>query len=239
MPDKPLTTADTHDVAQHFTPDTFESVYNTIVGLKFPMDVARVLELRYLINHAVDSFPEPAPTADYREFCDALQTVIDASGIENKRHSERLLRILGMMRDLHYTYSINTRDAEVDLRARMTENRQQRRRSIRYALSYTVAAILCAIAWLGLYDAGWPIKVLTAAFAIGAWLHVRTIPAFDRGLSTLEKQVNQLQRHRVKSIHWRMLVQKLALLLGYKRDSDVEVFVLDHDQEYSRPQLRH
>jgi hypothetical protein len=236
MPDKLLATPDVHDFASlHLAPDTFEPVYNTIVGLKFPMDVARVLELRYVINHAADAFPEPAETADYREFRDALQAVVDATGIDNKRHSERMLRILSMMRELHYTYSIDTRDAENKLRASMADNRQQRRHAIRYALSFTVVAILCAILWLGLADPGLPLKLLTAGLAVGAWLYIRTIPALDRGLSAIEKRMNQLQRHRVKSIHWRMLAQKLSLLLGFKRNSEVEVFLIDTDHDQSRP----
>ncbi|HEY8431748.1 MAG TPA: hypothetical protein VIL20_25385, partial [Sandaracinaceae bacterium] len=68
MRQKPTASFDAHDLASlHLTPDTFEPIYNTIIGLKFPVDVARVLELRYLINHAVDNYPEPAPTSDYRE----------------------------------------------------------------------------------------------------------------------------------------------------------------------------
>jgi hypothetical protein len=236
VPGKPLARSDAHDVSTlHLEPDTFEPVYNTIVALKFPMDVARVLELRYVINHAAEAFPEPAPTADYREFRGALQAVVDATGVENKRHSEKLLRILGMMRELHYAYSISTRDAENKLRASMTDNRDQRRRAIRYALGFTVIAILCAILWLGLPDPSWPLKLLTAGFAIGAWLYVRTIPSLDRGLSALEKRMSQLQRHRVKSIHWRMLAQKLALLLGFRRNSQVEVFLIDSDHDHSRP----
>jgi hypothetical protein len=53
----------------------------------------------------------------------------------------------------------------------------------------------------------------------------------DRALDDLEKQMRQLQRHRVKSIHWRLLAQKLALLLGFKRNSDVEVFIIDTEQQ--------
>lgn len=219
----------------HLTPETFEWVYNTIVSLKFPVDVARVLELRYLVNHAADAFPEPTVTADYREFRDALQTVIDETGIENKRHSERMLRILSMMRELHYTYSINQRDAENKLRARMSHNRTQRERAIRHAASFVVATVLCAILWLVLGEPGWPLKILTAGFIIGAWLHVRTVPMLDRGLHLLEKRMNRSQRHRVKSIHWRLLALKLALVLGFKRNAEVEVFRMETDPDQGRP----
>jgi hypothetical protein len=236
MPDKRTAMSDAHEFyPAYLTPETFESLYNTIVGLKFPMDVARVLELRYLINHTVDAFTEPAPTIDYREFRDALQTVVDAIGIDNKRHSERMLRILCMMRELHYAYSVKTRDAENALRVEMSENRRRRRSAIRHAIELTLAAIFCGILWLGLPELDWPIKALTGAFAIGAWLYSRTLPALDRALSELEKRMNQLQRHRVRSIHWRLLAHKLALLLGFKRNSDVEVFIIDTEQhDYSR-----
>ncbi|MBI3897936.1 MAG: hypothetical protein HY308_06525 [Gammaproteobacteria bacterium] len=241
MLDKRAKRTDIHDLSAHqLTPETFEPVYNTLLGLKFPMDVAQVLELRYLINHAVDAFPEPAMTPDYREFCDALQTVIDVTGVENKRHSERMLRIMSLMRDLHYTYSVHTRDDESALRAEMTKNRQHRRQSVRYCLLYTVAMILAAIVWTGLQEPGWIIESLTAGFAIGAWLHLHTMPALDRKLKALEKRMNDLQRHRVRSIHWRALVHKLALVLGFKHNSEVEVFRIDND--FDRPyhsQVRH
>lgn len=231
MPGALTATSDVHEFyPAHLTPETFESIYNTIVGLKFPMEVARVLELRYLINHTVDAFPEPVPTPDYREFRDALQTVIDAVGVDNKRHSERMLRILCMMRELHYAYSVKTRDAENALRKDMADNRQQRRRCIRYSLGLTLAAILSGILWLGAPTLDWPIKALTAAFAVGAWLYLRTLPALDRALEDLERRMSQLQRHRVRSIHWRLLAQKLAALLGFKRSSEVEVFIIDTEQ---------
>jgi len=56
----------------------------------------------------------------------------------------------------------------------------------------------------------------------------------------LEKRMNQLQRHRVRSIHWRLLAQKLSLLLGFKRSSEVEVFIVDTEQhDFPPPHLRH
>ncbi|MFL6621027.1 MAG: hypothetical protein ACJ8KA_07930 [Sulfurifustis sp.] len=221
--------------ALHLTPETFEWVYNTIVSLKFPVDVARVLELRYLINHAADAFPEPAATADYREFREALQTVVDETGIENKRHSERMLRILSMMRELHYAYSINQRDAENKLRARMAHNRAQRERAIRHATGFIIATALCSILWLVSDNPDWPVKIMTAGFVIGTWLHVRTVPMLDRGLRLLEKRMSRSQRHRVKSIHWRLLALKLALVLGFKRNSEVEVFRIETDHDLGRP----
>jgi len=239
--DRTSASAALHEASpSELTPETFESIYNTIVGLRFPMDVAQVLDLRYLINHAVDRFPEPADTPDYREFCDALQTAIDSFGIDNKRHNERLLRILAMMRDLHYAYSVNTRNAENGLREQMAANRTARLQSVRYGLFFTFAAIISGIIWLGLVDAEWPVKLLTAAFAIFAWTHLHAPPGLDRDMKSLEKKLNGLLRHRVKSIHWRTLIHKLALVLGYKHISGVEVFRMDTESDYpGQSQLHH
>jgi len=230
-----------HEVlTSELTPETFEPVYHTIVGLRFPVDVAQVLELRYLINHAVDRFPEPAETPDYREFCDALQTVIDSFGVDNKRHTERLLRILAMMRDLHYTYSVNTRNAENGLREHMAANRRARSQSVRYGVFFTIAAIISGFVWAGLADAEWPIKLLTAGFAVFAWTHLHALPGLDRDMKGLEKKLNELLRHRVKSIHWRTLIHKLALVLGYKRATGVEVFRMETDPDYpGQSQVHH
>jgi hypothetical protein len=239
MPENVITAPETQELtAHHLTPETFELVYNTIANLRFPTEVAHVLELRYLINHAADNFPEPAPTPDYREFCEALQTVIDATGIDNKRHADRLLRILTMLRDLHYTYSVNMRNRENELREEMTANRERRTRSVRYSLIYTVAAIITIIIWLALPSPGWAVQILTAGFAVGTWLHLHSLPALDRKLKTLQGELTELQRHRVKSIHWRMLVQKLALVLGFKRNSGIQVFH-DNDPDHPRSYVRH
>lgn len=232
MPDILAETSELPDFSgMLLTPDTFERFYKTVINLKFPLDVARVLELRYLINHTVDTFAdsEPAPTADYRQFRDALQAVIDSTGIDNKHHSERLLRILCMMRELHYAYSIRTRDVENGLRARMAANRRRRRHVVRGALGFAAATAGAGAAWFALNEPGLVVKLLTATFAVGTWYYVHALPILDRGLHGLEKRLRSLERRRVKSIHWRLLVQKLALLLGYKRNSGVEVFLIDSE----------
>jgi hypothetical protein len=207
--------------------ETFESFYHTVSGLKFPLDVAQVLELRSVINQAVDSFPEPVSTPAYREFCDALQTVINAIGIENKAHSERMMRILIMIRDLHYTYTINTRDQENRLQHEIATKREQRTLSRRYGWVYSVGTVGAAAIWFGLAEAAWTVQLLTLGLAVGAWAHWHAVPAIDNRIALLERQAQQLQQARVKSIHWRLLVQKLALILGFKRDNRVEVFRLD------------
>ncbi len=229
----------THDLSTlHLTPDTFEPIYNTIVGLRFPIDVAQVLELRYVINHAVDDFPDTPDTQDYREFRDALQSAIDSFAIDNKHHCDRLLKILTMMRDLHYTYSINSRDTENELREAIAQNRGLRVRAIRYGLVFTVLAVLSGIIWMGMTEPGWVIKIFTGGCAYLAWSYLHALPKLERTHKSVNQQLSELLRQRVRSIHWKMVIQKLALVLGYKRIDGVEVFRIDGDVD-GRPHLRH
>lgn len=227
-------------IAHNFTPETFEPIYNTLIGLRFPMDVAQVLELRYLVNHAVDDFAEPALTPDYDDFREALQSAIDAFGIENKRHSDRLLKILAMMRELHYAYSIASRDAEKNLRRQMVRNRKARKRAAAYGLGLIFAAVIAGIIWVGVGQSTWPVPLITVGLLLAAWYSLRALPGLDKKLKTLEKDLHELVRRRVKAIHWKTLIQKLALLLGYKRIRGVEVFHIDGDTDYpGRSHLRH
>lgn len=222
-----------HDLAiPQLTAESFEPVYHTLMELRFPVDVAQVLELRYLVNHAVDEFAEPPATKDYREFREALQAVIQGFGIENKRHIDRLLRILAMMRELHYEYSVKTRDQETQLREQLATQRRAREQSIRYGLFFTVAATVSGVIWFGLNEVGWPIKLLTIGFAVLGWTYLQAMPNIDRRRKTVERKLEDLLRHRVKSIHWRMLIQKLSLVLGYKRISGMEVFRVDTDMDF-------
>lgn len=228
------------DTTLLLSPDTFETIYNTIIGLRFPVDVSQVLELRYVINRAVDDFAEPPDTRDYRDFQDALAAILDAVGIENHHHHKRFLRMLALVRDLHYTYSVNTRNAENKLRDHIARNRKARSNAIHYGLVFTFAAVLAGFGWIGMESSTWWIKLMTGGFIYLAWDYLHALPVLDREMKSLERKMSNLMRARVRSIDWGMLVQKLALVLGYKRSSEVEVFRIDDDLDLpDRSHVRH
>jgi hypothetical protein len=217
-------------------PQNFQSFYNRILGLRFPIDVAQVLEMRYLINHAVDRFHQPPLTPDYRQLREALQGAIDSFSIDKKHHRERLLKTLTMLRELHYIHSVNSRNAEVKMRGDLTDNRTARNRSMRYGLFCTVVTIVSSLLWLSLTETGWWIKLLTAASAYLAWDYFRSLSTLDREMEVLTLQLNDLLRRRVRSLNWKTLIHKLSLILGFKHVPGVEVFVMDHSGEYDRTQ---
>lgn len=216
----------------NLTPDSFHTFYTKFISLRFPMKIAHVLELRYLINHTVDRYKEPTPTPNYRQFRDSLQSALDSFAIDSPRHSERMLKILSMFRDIHYAHSIASRDAERRLREEMARNREQHARSIRYGLFFIFAGVSFIVIWMGMKEPSLIIKLLPAAYAWLALRYFHKLPGLDKELEKLTQDVNDVLRRRVNSLNWKTIIHKLALVLGYKRVPGVEVFHVDvdHDQ---------
>jgi hypothetical protein len=224
------------ELAQDFsgaslTPDGFHTFYTKFINLRFPMKIAHVLELRYLINHAVDHYKEPSPTPSYRQFRDSLQSALDSFGIDNQRHSERMLKILSMFRDIHYAHSIASRDAERQLREAMERNRDDYAKAVRYGLFFIFAGVSFIVIWLAIPSAHLIVKLLPALYCWFSLRYFHKLPALDKEHDKLTQDVNDVLRRRVNSLNWKTLIHKLALVLGYKRVQGVEVFDVDVDHE--------
>lgn len=224
------------ELAQDFsgvslTPDSFNTFYTKFINLRFPMKIAHVLELRYLVNHAVDHYKEPPPTPSYRQFRDSLQSALDSFAIDNPRHSERMLRTLSMFRDIHYAHSIASRDAERRIREAMERNRDDYAKAVRYGLFFVFAGVSFIVFWLAAADAHLVIKLLPALYFWLSLRYFRKLPALDKEHDKLTLDVNDVLRRRVNSLNWKTLIHKLALVLGYKRVPGVEVFDVDIDHE--------
>lgn len=214
--------------ALNLTPDNFHAFYLKFTNLRFPMMVSHLLELRYLINHTVETYKEPSLTPDYRQFRESLQAAVD-SFIDKRRHSERMLKILSMFRDIHYAHSIDSRDAERKLRGAMGSNRADRMKFIRYGLFFVFVGVSSGIIWLGMLEPTWLIKFLTVSYGYLSWYYFHKLPGLDQALEKLTSELNEVLRRRVQSLNWKTLIHKLALVLGYKRVPGVEVFRDDND----------
>ncbi len=224
------------ELAQDFsgvnlTPDNFHAFYTKFINLRFPMKIAHVLELRYLINHTVDKYKEPPATPSYRQFRESLQSALDSFSIDNRRHSERMLKVLTMFRDIHYAHSIASRDAERRLREAMDRNRDDYAKAVRYGLFFIFAGVSFIVMWLAMANPSLIVKLLPVAYA---WLSLRffhKLPGLEKEHEKLTLEVNDVLRRRVDSLNWKTLIHKLALVLGYKRVPGVEVFDVDIDHE--------
>ncbi len=207
----------------------FPSFYSSLLGLRFPIDVAQVLELRFVLNHAADVFAQRRRVAGDAQFREALKAAIDSFGIENGHHRDRLIKILTMIRDLHSAHLVNSRVAELKLRGALAEIRAARSQAIRHGLYSLIATIFAGLTWLGLGDPGWTVKLLTLGLAYMTWESFHAIPALDREPDVFIPAINEVLRLRVESVNWKRLIHMLALLLGYKRISGITVFPL-HDR---------
>jgi len=221
------------------TPEAFHTFYRLIHGMRFPMNVAEVLELRFLINHAVDRFQEPPNTADYRYFRRALTQAIDSFGVVETRHRERLLKTLAMLRELHYQHSVRSRQRESRLRALHGENREVRNRSVRYGLFFLLSGIGIAIAGIALLEMDWIAKLAAAGCAWLALDFFQSLSVLDREAERFTRELNDTLRTRVREVNWKTLIHKLALLLGYKKVDGIEVFRGTVDGESSDSRLHH
>ena len=222
------------------TAATFPAFYKKINSMRFPIAVEEVLDLRSLINHTADAFEEPTNSQQNREFQESLLAAIHSFGIENRHHSERLLRLLTVVRGLHYQHMIESRDAEQQLRAAQADNRKARSRSVRYGIYALLVTAACAVDWFMTLRPGWPVKLLTLSFAVLALDYFHSLPRLDQERDSYSREINEVLRQRVNSLNWRTLIHKLSLILGYKRIKGIEVF--SHNDGYGemhRPRSLH
>jgi hypothetical protein len=211
------------------TPKNLARFYKDLLCLRFPIKVSDVLDLRYLINNSVDNYRLPFDIPGYSQFREALRSAIESFGIENERHYSRLLNILAMFRDLHYSHSIESRDAETRLRDAIRKNREARRRSLRYGIYSVVISATAGLVWFMLIQPGWLIKLVTFTMAYIAWDYFHSLSALERDLAILKESLSKVIRKRLNSIDWKMLIHKLSLILGYKQIKGVEVFHIEQD----------
>jgi hypothetical protein len=206
----------------------FTDFYRTLVGLRFPLPVDEVLELRSLINHAVDHYRVPTLTPDVRQFREALEAAIDSFGVTKKHHRERLINSLCLIRDLHVTHSINSRDQEQSLRSRLDKNQRTRTRAAREALLSVLLLVLMGFLWFTLAERHWLLLGVGALSAYTGWNRFFALPDLDEDAQVMRQQLNAVLRARVKSVNWKTLIHKLAFILGFKRVHGIEVFRVEH-----------
>lgn len=205
--------------------------YRTINSLRFPLAVADVLELRHTLNHAIDGYTSPVDTPDYRQFESALNSAIESFGIDKPRHAKKLRMIITLFRDFHYAHIVASRNKEARLRHLQSKNREARVRSIRYGVLTFIASLLGAFIWVGLPQASWLIKASTAILAIISWDNFHSLSILDKEIVILRQELADHLRQRIKTVKWKPLIHKLALILGFKHVSGINVFLMNDSMD--------
>lgn len=220
-------------LANHrLTAKTFSDFYRKIKGLRFPIEVADVMELRDTINHAADGYTPPPSSPDYRQFLGAIQSAIESFGIESKRHSDHLKKVFTMLRELHYQHSIRSRNKEFELRQLQDDNRLAYSKSMRYAIVAVIGGVAGSIVWLSLAQAGWIIKSSTILLSYLALDYFHSLTTLDRELKIITYELNALLRDRVEALNWKILIHKLSLILGFKNIEGVDVFLMHNSADF-------
>ncbi|HKQ31174.1 MAG TPA: hypothetical protein VJS66_07815 [Burkholderiales bacterium] len=210
-------------------PGHFHIFYTVFSKLRFPLNVAEVLDLRYLINHAVDEFSEPPLTPDYRQFRESLEKALDALSVENPRHRDRLLKTIALIRDLHVAHSLDSRNSEERLRLEMDDNRHKQRTALRKGIFYSVATLASIAGWFAVPGIEWAVQLLSLLCAVQSLLCFRSLPRLETRREELRSVLNNVLQDRVNTINWKMMIHKLTLILGFKQIQGVEVFRMEGD----------
>lgn len=213
------------------TPESFPSFYRRVMALSFPLPVADVLELRATINHSVDSAPPPEPTPDYRAFRERFASEMDALEINRPHHRDRLLRVLAQLRAIHYQHAVASRDAEVRIRLGLTDNRKARTRASGYALTFLTLLLTNVLLWIGMDQPNWLVKLGAAACAWFAYEFFHRLPRLDAESERLGTELNEVLRNRIAAADWKVLTNKIALILGLRQEQGLDVFRMDTSGE--------
>lgn len=210
----------------------FTDFYRALIALRFPLPIDDVLELRAIINHAADKYRQAELTRDGRHFRDALERAIGSFGIHKRHHRERLIRVLCLLRDTHAKHSHVSHGQEASLRDRLDRIAKQRAQALREGMLTFFLTIVAGLLWLGLTDPHWLLQLVVAASAVISWRRFHSLPTLESDAEILRMQINAILRLRIKSIKWKTLIHKLALILGYKQIRGIEVFNMAHGEPH-------
>ena len=216
--------------AQQLTVDAFPAFYRRLIGLQFPLTASDVIEIRDVINQAADGFIEPVPTQGQLRFVQAIGSAIRDLGIDTPRHADRLTHVLVMFRCLRHAHNAITRQTRRQLLRRLRENRAARRVSIKYGVWTLVATAASTVAWIGIDDVAWPIKVGTALFGYLCIDYFYSLSTLAQDYRQLGRRLEALEQEWVRVFDWRSLVKNVALVLGYPRHQATAPFVIFEEE---------
>lgn len=216
---------------QRLDVDSFPDFYRKLIRLRFPLDVAEVIDLRDIINQSADHFNEPAATAGHRRFVGAVRSEIEALGVDRQDHRAKIIHILVMLRCLHQAHSATARKAVRALCRRQRANRGARRLSIRYGVLLLVAAIIGLLACLAIDDVAWPVEAATVLVGYLAFDYFFSLTVLAQDYTRLAQALERLRGEQVRHFEWRTLTKHVALILGYTHRFATEPFLVSADDD--------
>ncbi|MHB1950613.1 MAG: hypothetical protein ACYCQK_03985 [Acidiferrobacteraceae bacterium] len=212
--------------------ETFSQLYRHLLELRFPLDVAEILELRSLLNQLIDQ--EKDVQEDPALVMELHRIEFDALGIAQPAHKDRLARLMVALRSWHVRHRNASRAQENRLRKALADNHRARKRSIQYGKACLVPALaLFALSAV----AGWHAWLIKGVALLLGYLfcdHFHSLVALGKQHRQLDGKLAQLVAARVPSLNANSLLRQVALILGYGRVKGVEPFMLEDQAERLR-----
>jgi len=214
------------------SPDLFPFFYRGLVGLRFPIEVAEILELRYLCHQVVDRAENDGQGYEWSEFASERNLDMDRLGIQKSPHRERLSQFLILMHGYHTDHKKASAASETALYEALRNNRFAQDRSHHYGKTAGFAAIISAASafLLSPYTAVIEgLAVLLAYFSLDSFYSLLVLKREER---RLEGELREVTRRRVRSVNWKAVVRQTAAILGYTQPRCGEAFRSLPEQEF-------
>jgi len=204
----------------------FVKTYRHITSMRFPVDVASVLDIRASLNQAIDEVNPEQVSGGLKQFNEAVFDAISQLGIKHARHISRLTKLMSIFRELHHNHITRSRKHERGLRNQIRSNEDARTRSIGYGLFTFFLVIVGLLTWMIAGNALWFIKLGIGLLAYISFDYFMSLKTLKIEHEILGNELNQLLRQRIPTMDWKVLLEKTALVMGYKNEPGVDVFLL-------------
>ncbi|MBE9515370.1 MAG: hypothetical protein IME93_00180 [Proteobacteria bacterium] len=203
---------------QYITVSNFPKAYRKLLCLRFPMDVAEIIELRDMLNQSLERSELLNVTPGFKNFTSTLTDAIELSGVDRQHHADKMVGILSLFRELHYKHNLMSRNREIQLRQLREQNRESNENSVRFGIAALLTAIMGFITFLAVPESGWLLKGITIVSAIATLDFFQSLRIFDGEYKILTDEFNTVLRERVDNMNWEKLTSNLAAILGYRKD---------------------
>lgn len=211
------------------SPETFPFFYRRLVRLCFPIDVAEILELRYLSHNIIDNSTH---TGTDPNFASARTAEMASLGIFKPTHQKRLLQLLVLINQFHTLHIRQSEEAERTLRAALTDNHFASKHSHRYSRTTGTAALITALSAIFLSPPALFMETCTGLFTYLSIDYMYSLSALKRENTLIRTHLNHILRHRVRTLNWKAVVRQIGAILGYTIPHGGEAFRLEHSYEY-------
>ncbi|MHB8253992.1 MAG: hypothetical protein ACYDEV_09930 [Acidiferrobacter sp.] len=209
------------------SPDLFPLFYRELVRLRFPIDVAEILELRYLSHYVIDHAENDGQGYEFGEFAAHRGRDMDHVGIHKAGHRERLSQLLLLIRKYHADHTATSCASEARLRAALAENQFAQQQSKRYGKTAGVSALIAAASSILLSPPAVLMQGFTILLAYLSLDYLYSLSSLKREERRLGHELDEILRQRVRAINWKAVVRQTGAILGYTHPLGGEAFRME------------